>query len=600
MRPRVLPLKYQILILIGTLGICILFISLYSMHSYSSLQTATIHNNQTLFSSHVQQSAEKSFEEIKNIASSIAYNQLVQQYLVEVDAQKKFNLYGSVINLLNNTKSLNNSILDIAVLGETKNTANLSGDISLYKSIYGRLPDDNLPIHFLDKSTLYIGNKAYTCQIAAMPIYQLSTTAADFIGILYIAIDPSTILGDNLYTGNSIPTELLFVNSKEQLIVGNEKLYEKIRQRKPKEDSFNIESENQTYNCQRNYIKNADGALYTLVNQSVYSRKIDSMVLHQSFLIIITFLAAVIILLTFFKPINRSLEQLTEIMNNISKGMHRALNERIRIDLNCRSCKEVYSIATSFNDMLNEINYLNHHIFNTYSQMYELELINRKTEIAFLRSQINPHFLYNTLTLICGMASEHESGRIIDIAQALSQIYRYSIKGNDIVSLSQELEIVKYYVMIQTSRFEDRFTVKYDFTEEIFNALIPRMIIQPIVENAITHGLEKSMRKGSLTIGGRKNTGDNTLVLWVYDTGIGMTREHLLQIRKRLNDTAAKRTGGLRNNTIPMDFKSNCSIGLYNVNSRIYLYYGEPYKLHIDSEENVGTNVQIKIPFHIN
>lgn len=600
MKPRILPLRHQILILISTLGICILFIFLYSMHSYSSLQTATIKSNQSLFSRHVQQSAEKSFEEIKNIASSIAYNQLVQQYLMETDAQKKFDLYGHVINLLNNTKALNNSILDIAILGETKNTANLCGDISLYKSIYGRLPEDNLPIHFLDKSTLYIGNKVYTCQIAAMPIYQLSTTAANFIGILYIAINPSTILGDNLYNGNSIPTELLFVNSKEQLIVGNERLYGKIRQMKPKKDLFNIESENQTYNCQRIYIKNADGTLYTLVNQSIYTRKIYSMVLHQSFLIIVTFLVAVIILLTFFKPINRSLEQLTEIMSNISKGMRKALNERIKIDLNSRSCKEVYSIATSFNDMLNEINYLNHHIFNTYSQMYELEIINRKTEIAFLRSQINPHFLYNTLTLICGMAAEHESDRIIDIAQALSQIYRYSIKGNDIVTLRQELEIVKYYVCIQTTRFEDRFTVEYDFTQEVFDALIPRMIIQPIVENAITHGLEKCMRKSSLTIGGRRNKTDNTLVLWIYDTGIGMPQEHLLQIRKLLKDTAAKRTGDLKKDNIHTDFKSNCSIGLYNVNSRIFLYYGEPYKLHIDSEENVGTNVQIKIPFHIN
>ena len=599
MKARIIPLKHQIVYLIGTLGLCFLIISLYSMHSYSRLQTTTIKNNQKLFSNQVLQSAENSYEEIKNIASSIAYNQLVQTYLMETDADKKFTSYQAIISLMNSSKTLNKSILDVAVLGETQNSANLSGDISIYSSLYKTLPDDNLSIFFLDKATLNIGDKRYTCQIVAMPIYKLSTTTANFIGVLFIAINPSVILGDNLFADSSIPSELLFVNSNEQLILGDDELYNEIQKKKTMEDTFHIVCNDQTYNCQRFYVKTAGGTLYTLVNQSIYSQKITSMVFHQSFLIIITFIIAVIILLTFFKSITQSLAQLTDIMDKISSGKRKTLNERITLDPSKNCCKEVFSIATSFNEMLNETNRLNHDVFSTYTKMYELEMINRKTEIAFLRSQINPHFLYNTLTLICGMASMNESDGVISIAQALSQIYRYSIKGNDITTVRQELEITKSYVMIQTTRFENRFTVDYDFSEDVFDALVQKMIIQPLVENAITHGLEKSLKTGHLTLGGRKNDKDNTLVLWVYDTGVGMTPDLLLEIRQLLIDTTTNRSEEIISDIEHIDFHSHDSIGLCNVNSRIFLYYGEPYTLHIDSEENVGTNIQIKIPFRL-
>jgi two-component system sensor histidine kinase YesM len=151
--------------------------------------------------------------------------------------------------------------------------------------------------------------------------------------------------------------------------------------------------------------------------------------------------------------------------------------------------------------------------------------------------------------------------------------------------------------MIQMTRFEDRFDVTYDFTDEVYDALIPSMIIQPIVENAVKHGLEKSLRKGHLTIGGRKHHKDDTLVLWIYDTGVGMTTKKLEQIRKMLKDSIDNRLDEGKAPAIPDAAAESDSLGLRNVNSRIYLYYGRPYKLHIDSEYNIGTNIQIKIPF---
>ena len=141
--------------------------------------------------------------------------------------------------------------------------------------------------------------------------------------------------------------------------------------------------------------------------------------------------------------------------------------------------------------MLIKTEELNHTIFDSYTRMYELEANNRKTEIAFLRSQINPHFLYNTLTMICGMAAEGMTDKIILVTGALSQIFRYSIKGNDLVSLREELEIVKSYLMIQKERFADSFTIEYNFSEMMPMTASKQNGHQPLVENAIVHGLEK-------------------------------------------------------------------------------------------------------------
>ena len=127
---KALPLNKQIILLIATLGIYILFISLYSTFTFYRQMTNTVESNQELYFNQLLLSCETGFEEIEHICSSVAYNQLVQNYLLETDPINKFTLYQHVINLLNNTKNLNDSIIDIALFGETKNRANISGDIA--------------------------------------------------------------------------------------------------------------------------------------------------------------------------------------------------------------------------------------------------------------------------------------------------------------------------------------------------------------------------------------------------------------------------------------------------------------------------------------
>ncbi|MFV0504924.1 MAG: sensor histidine kinase [Lachnospirales bacterium] len=574
------PLRKQILYLAFFLGISLILLTVFSIFSYSRLLNSTVKSNQEDYSSQVLYATEKNLDNLKNIASSIAYNKIIQKYLIEDDPEKKFTLYQQVINLLNNTKLLNNSILDIAIIGQNETFANVMGDFSLYNSI-----EKDSQLKFSDRKKLIVDGTPYPCQILSMPVYNLATIDSRYIGTLNITINISTLLGDAYIDDNFMPVELLFINTNNSLIFGNNNLYKAMKHTDPSSKEFSIIYNSQTYNGQKFYVKASNSYLYTLINQSIYTKKIISMVKKQFIILLFTLTLISMVFYRNMKKISNAFYELTNIMDKVTTRKRNALKERISIDTSRQLCLEAYNIATSYNHMMDEIDRLNRDIFTTYNKMYEMELNERRSEIAFLRSQINPHFLYNTLTLICGMATENHKDGIISITSALANIYRYSIE-NEVVALYHEIDVIKSYIEIQKTRFENRFDVVYNISPDIYNAVIPRMIIQPLVENAVQHGIEKSLKKSTLTIGGKKNK-NNLLVIWVEDTGVGMTDDRLKYVLNLINGTdfSNKKTN------------QETNIGLYNVNRRITLYYGEEYKLHIYSKANEKTKIEFKIPY---
>lgn len=168
------------------------------------------------------------------------------------------------------------------------------------------------------------------------------------------------------------------------------------------------------------------------------------------------------------------------------------------------------------------------------------------------------------------------------------------------VSLREELEIVKSYLMIQKERFADRFTLEYNFSDDAYDCLIPKMVIQPLVENAIVHGLEKSLKPGSILIGAGRNPRHGYLAIWIFDTGVGMPPEKLQELRHSIAASVHDKTGDASADLAKMDAQNHDSIGILNVNSRMVLYYGADYTLLIDSEEGVGTNIQLRVPYQTN
>lgn len=226
-------------------------------------------------------------------------------------------------------------------------------------------------------------------------------------------------------------------------------------------------------------------------------------------------------------------------------------------------------------------------VVNKVGAEYSSEMLNKQIEYSMLQSQINPHFLYNTLESIRGEALTAGNDNIANMAERMSRFFRYSISNKgDIVTIGEEFENVKDYFYIQQYRFEDKFTLVNNICQDCLDYYIPKMTLQPLVENSIYHGLECLKSGGNVNIS-ISSTNKNVRIL-ISDNGIGIPEDKLLKIRKSLNSNE------YADNLIST--KKNKGIALYNVNSRIKLFFGSQYGLTLRSSEDIGTEVEILIP----
>lgn len=232
---------------------------------------------------------------------------------------------------------------------------------------------------------------------------------------------------------------------------------------------------------------------------------------------------------------------------------------------------EVEQLSKRFNLMLRRIREL-------MDQIIQEQEAKRKSELDVLQSQINPHFLYNTLNSVTRLAELGRNEEVVTTITSLSRFFRISLsKGNHIISVQDELEHVRHYLIIQTIRFKNKFRYDIQAEEAALKCSTLKLILQPLVENAIHHGIEKSAEEGFIRVEARLE-GDN-LVFRIRDNGIGMSPE---TVEKLFSGTIRSESGS--------------GVGVRNVQERIALYYGAGYGLHFESEPEEGTTVTITIP----
>lgn len=219
------------------------------------------------------------------------------------------------------------------------------------------------------------------------------------------------------------------------------------------------------------------------------------------------------------------------------------------------------------------------------------ETFNKQTELTALQSQINPHFLYNTLDTIRGQAMCDDNLEVAKMIETLASFFRYSIsrKGN-MVTLRDELNNINNYMRIQQYRFKNRFTLEIVVDDEdrvAYDYYVPRLILQPIVENAIVHGLEEKTKGGQIVI---EVTVTEDLIITVSDNGRGMSLKELDDLNQRIH---SKKTSLEEED---MRHSQSTGIALPNINKRIELLYGKKYGLNVYSSIGCGTDVEIVIP----
>jgi len=282
--------------------------------------------------------------------------------------------------------------------------------------------------------------------------------------------------------------------------------------------------------------------------------------------------------------LNRSI---TRPISNIAKIMGEWDGTSLRRRLQHSQIYEIDQLLTGFNSMLNEIEIVTRRIFTTQEKFYELEIHNTKAEIYALQSQINPHFLFNTLQCIRALAIIEKVDNIAEITLSMSEILRYVMSYQEVVTIQEEIEIIRHYILICNVRFRGKFHFEIDIDPLALDYNIGRMTLQPLVENAVMHGVSKLEESGIIHITGGVEAGH----VWIEikDNGPGIEEAQLEKIEAEIKMNFAK----------SLESGKGSSFGLYNINRRLKLLYGENFGLKIQSNEG-GTSVQIHVPISTN
>ncbi|WP_127836317.1 sensor histidine kinase [Clostridium prolinivorans] len=278
-------------------------------------------------------------------------------------------------------------------------------------------------------------------------------------------------------------------------------------------------------------------------------------------------LAIIFIILLFIfisAKITKPIKELDNSMKKVEEG-----DFNIKVDIN--GDKEVVHLAKTFNIMVSKIRQL-------MDQIVIEQEAKRKSELDALQAQINPHFLYNTLDSIVWMAENGKTQDVITMVTSLARLFRISIsRGRNIITVREEIEHAKNYLIIQKIRFKSKFKFNIEVEEKVLQYKTLKLILQPIIENAIYHGIEYMFEEGNITVSAKEVNGK--LLYEVTDNGLGIKPD----ILENILSYNSKENGG-------------AGVGIRNVHERIQLCYGKEYGLEIESELEEGTKVKLWLP----
>ena len=314
-------------------------------------------------------------------------------------------------------------------------------------------------------------------------------------------------------------------------------------------------------------LQTVEGSPWRVVGVSYVDELVTSSLWENFWLLalaaVAVLLAALVSSIVISRALSRPLKGLSRAMRQFEKNADTFTYAPVG------GAREVQELSESFSHMVVKIQ----HLMETVRRE-EINL--RKTELKALQAQINPHFLYNTLDSIAWMCEQGRNDEAVQMVNALAQLFRISIsRGHELIPIRSELRHAESYLKIQKHRYKNQFSYRFNVDESCLDFLCNKITLQPIIENAIYHGINGLVDEGEIVITLRADGSD--VVFTVADNGVGMEEE---QIQAILRKERSDHTG----------------IGIKNVNDRLKIYFGEGYGITIDSEPDVGTTVTIRMP----
>ena len=583
-RFRQMPIAYQVWILAAFVLIILsgsLSIAYYTITD--TLVQSNISYTSDVFSQ-MKSSLEKQCERLETLLQKTGYNRAVFKYIAADNNSDRYQPYLEMNSLALSANQLEPSVQEFVVKGYNGVEYYSDGKSAEVEQAVSLVPEEVNNYYQLTNLFQYK-------RMATRRCFLLTTQLRDIYNITQVSdsgqisfVVKIDFLGVDDFT-DQFGTELYILDSNHTVCAGN--------RRKDSEDELRILEQKLADREEAFQTETTIGGTAYLINfdrlpsingyiMSVTPRAtIVSSVYWVRDLTVVLLLTAAALLVLFFFLFSRSLtvplSQFSRHMERVKTGSVDTMREPVKLD----GSREMIEISDRFNSMISEIDRLNHRLFNTMETLYDAEIQKKQTELLYLKSQINPHFLHNTLEVILGVAFTENAPQTVRLIKALSRIFRYSIRGSDTVTVAEELKIVQAYLEIQQTRFYQKFTAEYDFDDTVLQNRIPKMVLQPLIENAITHGLEDRAQGGLLKIGGSFDA-DGMTLLWVEDNGKGMNEEQLSRLREVIAQEGT--------------FRSE-SIGFENVVYRIKLLYGKRCRITVESAPDQGTRIELRIPW---
>lgn len=384
-----------------------------------------------------------------------------------------------------------------------------------------------------------------------------------YIGIVMINIEVSKIRDTFIPTR---PEELIYLKTTDDRLItsSNDKMFKELGITAETEsgitNSINeIAIGGKRYLALKSRIPDTNLQLIAVIPVNVIYQSL----FHADKRMVAFYACICIIMLMIIFAITKSISKRILLLSRKMKGVREGTLDKLTL----REQKdEVGNLVTNYNFMVDEIQSL-------LSQQFQLGQEKKGAELKALQSQINPHFLYNTLDMINWMAQRNETEHIRDTVYALSKYYRLILnKGEDIITIGDEIQICNAYISIQQKRFKDRIKFVVDMEEAILRYLIPKITLQPLIENAIIHGISENPDGcGTIIVSGWEE-GDDELVLSVTDDGVGMNSAENFEPKP-----------------------SGSRYGIRNIEMRLNMFYGKTQCIQYDSARGIGTCVSLNI-----
>ena len=426
------------------------------------------------------------------------------------------------------------------------------------KNLYLRKEADmNADWYYQDERSYYYG--------FYYPIYSGSGTGASQLGMCVLILEPWSIEGTlhNIMNENNAAILLSDSNKLDLSFHSFGKVPSDLTMSDLKEDDDYIYREGNWQNGIRIAVA------VSVSGNASGSSNIRNMITLASLLS--SFFLAVIIFFSYFhmaKPIHEIDRFIDESIENPDKR------------LKLKRTDEIGSVAESLNHMLDENQRMIEELKEGKIRLYETKLTQQKMAILAYRNQINPHFLYNTFSCMRDMALINDQDNIAEMAMALSDIFRYAVKASNIVTVRDEVSYIEKYARIIEFRFMGKITIETSVESSVLDKPLIRFFLQPLVENAVFHGLESKMDNGFVDV--RIEGKGDKLSIKIKDDGCGMDEEALNNLKELIN--APHEKGG---------------IGLPNIIQRLRLFYGDEYTFEVSSIVGKGTTINIEVPDHI-